>query len=296
MKTKYQRFTVAILSITIVSMLIISCTKYTAIQKIDGKYDLNYVMKNGSEFLVTKENTHLNDRTFMGNRMVTTSKDFTVMEIEVNSSGKDGCKVEMEYEDRTHETDEKGFETSMDFSELFDKEIKSTLSAKGELTDFDGLEELPKINFRDMDRVMTPELYSYEFIELFPIFPDFPVGVDETWKYTQEFNEPAGGGILKAKLFYEYKIADENVEGYDNCLLLKGNYTFEIGGLIDAGGLELTVKLEGSGTEEVCFDLTKKMFHWKKVKSVFDGSAFNEDMGITAPMHHEIENTYTVEF
>ena len=298
MKTNLRQYTLQITAIfALVSVLTIGCSStYTPIQKIDGKYDLNYTMKKGVEFSITKENKHLNDRTFMGKQMVTNTEDMIVIEIEVNSSAKDGCKIEMEYEDRSHATDEKGFEAEIDFSELLKKEINAALSANGELSDFDGLEELPQINFRDMDRVMTPELYSYEFIDLFTIFPDHPVGVDEIWTYTQEFDEPSGGAILKATLNYEYKIASESVEGFDNCILLKGTYKFDIVGVIDAGGLELTIKLDGTGVEDVCFDLKRKMFHWKRTSAVIDGSAFNEDMGITAPMHHEIENKFNVEF
>ena len=66
--------------------------------------------------------------------------------------------------------------------------------------------------------------------------------------------------------------------------------------MINAAGLDLTIKLDGTGTEEVCFDLFRKMFHWKKSTSNFEGSAFNEDMGISAPMRHDFETGYKVEF
>ena len=61
----------------------------------------------------------------------------------------------------------------------------------------------------------------------------------------------------------------------------------ELKGQVNADGIDLTVHLEGEGKEHITFIPKRGMFHSIRGSSTLEGSADNEDLGLSIPMLHE---------
>jgi hypothetical protein len=142
-------------------------------------YTLVYKMDEGTTtFTVEMARKHRNQRNIMGNDLITNSKDLTVYGFAVNSSGENGLKLELEYVERTHETDDSQILTGPDFSNLIGKKVKMVLSPTGELSGFAGFEDLPEIVIPGQDASLGELQYTNELRGLFPRLPESAGGLD----------------------------------------------------------------------------------------------------------------------
>lgn len=254
---------------------------------------LEYRIDEGAEFNVILTGKHHNERTVLGNDIVSNSEDLIEYAFKVKSVDEDGMRLEFEYRNRTHQTDDPQFPAGPDFSGLIGKKAEFTLSKTGETSGFSGFEDFPAILIPDEGKSLVAAQYTNEFRHLFPRLPEKPVAIGESWSDVDEFDEAAGDGTVPLTISYTYTLLEETRKDGHDCLKIRGDYVVDLQGPLSTGGLELGLTLNGTGTETVFFALEKGMFLSQESRSQVEGTADNEDLGISFDMSHEYEYNTT---
>lgn len=258
------------------------------------EYTLAYGMDKGATLAIQVEVKHRNNRVVMGNELTTNTKRFTQYGVSVLSAGPDGLVLEFEYAERKHETDDSLVVGEPDFSELIGRKARALLASTGVLSDFDGFGELPVIAMPGQSEPMGEQRYVNNVISLFPRLPQAPVAPGGTWSAVVEFHEPVQDTTLLLTVNTDYTLIEETqLDGHD-CLKIEGAFTIGMSGPLDAGGLELELNIEGTGTETVYFAWKEGMVLRTESHSVLEGLAENQDMGVSVPMNHDITTVATV--
>jgi hypothetical protein len=253
------------------------------------RYTLAYKMDRGASFAMEVAKKHRNERNVMGNDMITNSEDLKAYGFTVKSSDKDGMRLELEYAKRAHESDDPQIQTDPDFSELIGKKVEMLLSPVGVSSGFEGFEDLPVIAIPDQDDRLDEKRYVSEVKDLFPHLPDEPVSPGDSWSHVEEHEESIGDAALPVVIEYTYTLIEETRIDDLDCVKIEGEYTVKISGSFDVGGLELELNLAGNGEETVYFAWKKGMLVSNEAHSVVEGSADNDEMGMSIQMKHDIE-------
>jgi len=232
----------------------------------------------------------------MGNEIITVSTDQYEYGFNALSSGEEGVHFEVEYLERIHETDDTQYLQGPDFSELIGKKVTFVLSSTGEASKFEGFAELPAVMIADEQRELNEHLYIIDLRELFPGLPEEEVAIGDSWTVLREYEEPVGESHLTVKIEFLYTVMGKDKIGSYDCLVMDGTYNVLVTGNPSLGGVDLIVKLEGEGTESFTFAPELGMFLHSSGKLAMDGTAENEEVGLTLLFKHDYETEITVMF
>ena len=193
---KKQLFTLKVIVISFITTITFAQTGINV-----QKYDLNYKMKNGKEFTFISlgyGNKYTKNHDSLKSRNRELVQDYRVL-----SSNENSTIFELEYKKMVfNDKNSKGENTTTNFSPLIGKKVRYTISSKGEMSNFEGFNELPDITYPS--GTMTGDIHRQEITHMFPIFSKKPVAIGESWS-RKEF-----GFIIEYKLLNEMKF-----NGYD---------------------------------------------------------------------------------
>jgi hypothetical protein len=240
-------------------------------------------------FHLTASQTDRYTREIIGTRAQTTALDQTEYRFEIESSSDDGLVLGVEYLRRVHETDDPQIEAGVDFSELIGKRTGFSLSEIGEPSAFRGFDLLPEFEIADQGRAIGAPRFINEIREIFVVLPKDPVGVGESWSYTQEYTEPIPGGEAFINVDCTYTLLGMEKRGGLDCLEFGGEFSYVAEGGGTASGIAYVLRLDGEGSDIVYFAIEEGMILSVERVSVVEGSAKNEELGMAIPMKHEYE-------
>jgi hypothetical protein len=258
------------------------------------RYTIAYKMDKGSTFTMQVAREHRNYRNFMGNELITNSEGQRGYGFTVKSSGDDGLRLEIELTNRVYHSDDANILMDPDFSELIGLKVAASLSSTGELSDLRGFDELPEIAIPGVDDRLNESQYINEAIFLFPRLSKEPVKLGDSWDDVVQYEEVIADTTLPLTVRYTYTLLEETDHDGLDCLKILGDYIFNMEGPVDFGGLDLDLALAGTGIDTVYFAWKKGMFVRSDSRVVVQGSADNEDMGVSIPMKHNIKMITTV--
>lgn len=250
------------------------------------KYTLKYKMKKGFSFTVASTRKDHYTREIMGNEIVANQVDFNKYRFVVKTSKRKGMLLEMEYLKKEHSTEESNTMPA-DFSGCEGIITSLFLSRTGDLSNFTGFEKLPVVEIRDRQVSMNRESYINELMDIFPLLPDHRVRLGDSWNHQRQYSEKIGEDSLQVGIDITYTLIEEIEKEGLPCLIINSVYSIELKGQVNVDGLVLTVHLEGEGEEHITFNPKRGMFHSIEGSSTLEGSADNEDLGLSIPMLHE---------
>jgi hypothetical protein len=258
------------------------------------KYNLKYDLPKGSTFAMKISRDDHFVRNIMGNEAVMDIKDVIEYGFEVKSSSKQGLTLELEYRNRSHQTDVPQFQAGVDFSSLVGSKAGFDISSRGEPSGFTGFEKLPVIRIPDQEASLGEAQYVSEIRQIFPILPDRPVSIGETWSYKHVSDEPTEGGQIKITVDSNYTLLEESEKDGFDCMKISAKYTLNVEGEVSSGGMRFTVKGGGEGSDIIYFAQQKGMFLNSEGDLVIEAIAENSDLGISVPVKHEYKTTVDV--
>lgn len=145
------------------------------------KYDLKYKMKKNKEFTFINMgygNTYRkNDDSFdfYFSRTRELIQDYKVL-----SSNNNGIDFELEYKKMVfNDKDSQGKITVTNFEPVIGKKVRYTMSPTGYLSNFEGFDGMPNISYGR--GVFRGGLFKEEITHMFPVFPERPVSIGDTW-------------------------------------------------------------------------------------------------------------------
>ncbi len=242
---------------------------------ISKKYNLNYQMKKGTEFTFYSlgygsVNNVIGDTTeFFSSR-----KRDLIQEYKVLSSNVTGMAFEVKYRKLEFiDTDKHGNLTVTPFSSLKGKTVHFTMKPNGELTDFKGFDDIQEMPFPS--GVMDGDLCKTELTHMFPVFPDEPLSIGETW------TRNGFGYIMKYRVIGEMKY-----NGYD-CIRIFARFIPENPKYTrkDETGRDVSVEIKGGFYSDIYYYAYKE----KMILYRFSVDSYREVMKET-PDHNVTEH------
>jgi hypothetical protein len=253
----------------------------------EKKYTLEYKLKKGTDFGMATTTERKSTREMMGNEIKATTTDKIGYDAKVTQV-KDGvATIEVTYMDRSHDSDDPQVKMDTDFSGLLGKTAEFDMTPRGELSNFEGFDALPELAISGGQATHGASQYINELKEFFIQLPADPVGVGDTWSYTEEFNEPVEGGSAKVVINYTYKVDGVEKRNGQDCLKLIGDYTTEVSGDGNAQGMAYTIGMSGEGSETAYFAYKKGMLSEVETNSYVEGAVNADDVGFEMPMRHD---------
>jgi hypothetical protein len=168
------------------------------------------------------------------------------------------------------------------------------MSSRGEPSGFTGFEKLPVIRIADQEASLGEAQYVNEIRQIFPILPDRPVSIGETWSYAHVTDEPAEGGQIKITVDSNYTLLEETEKDGVDCMKINAKYTLNVEGKVSSGGMDFTVKGSGEGNDTIYFVQQERMFLNSEGVLVIEAIAENSDLGISVPVKHEYKTVVDV--
>jgi hypothetical protein len=282
-----------ILLCVLITMIIAGCSMIGS-RGGPKKYSLKYDLPEGTTFAIKISRDDHFVRNIMGNDAVMNIKDVIEYGFEVKSSSKEGLTLEIEYRNRSHQTDDPQFQTDIDFSCLVGNKAGFDISWRGEPSGFTGFDKLPVIRIADQEASLGEAQYVSEIRQIFPILPDRPVSIGETWSYKHISDEPTEGGQIKITVDSNYSLIEETEKDGVDCLKIGANYIVNMEGRISSGGMSFTVKGEGEGNDTIYFAYKKGMFLNSEGDLVIEAIAESTGLGISVPVKHEYKTIVDV--
>ena len=275
-------------------ILFISCGMIDIIRS-KRKYELEYKLKKGSTFEITFFESDRYRREVMGNETVTNTKNEYLVRCATKSIENGGLVIEAEYAERSHMTDDPQH-PGIDFTELIGVKASFTLSSKGELSHFQGLETYPEIEIPDQQTTLKANRYQNELIRLFLPLPDEKIGIGETWIHESEYVEKVSEDDVTITLQTQYTLLEETRKQNHDCLKINSDYTISAIGEVTQEGMKIQIDLEGKGSDTIFFDHNRGLLLSSQGQSNLSGDALIGELNITIPMNHKYTNEIKVEF
>lgn len=271
----------------IVAIAVMVLTLPALLAAKDARYDLRYHLKKGGHFRVNYERWQRNDRTIMGNRLVDESTLRTEERFKVTRSGRSGMELEITYGERSLEIDRADLPVGPDFSALKGEQARFLLAPDVARSEFEGFEELPEIRMPAMGDVLEAERYKLELFGYFPHLPGRPVSAGESWTYSEAYQDPNSGSPLDVEIDYSYTCTGP-VPGEPGRLIgIDCSYKVKVYGDVDAGGLMLSLHMEGGGEERYRFDTKRGMLVSSEGTMWVEGKAVNAELEMEAPIRND---------
>jgi len=244
------------------------------------EYNLKYNLAKGTKFSLKASSNSDQIQEAMGNENSITAvssseSNCTVITTDDNT----GFTLEYEYVKRTNEREGPMGGASDDYSELSGKKVKFVLSPNGQVSNFEGFENLPVIE-RDNGEKIDKDRYIAGVKNIFPKLPEKTVKIGDTWTDTSEDITPMGGGSLKATTNYTYKLLEAAQKDGKECLKIERKYTRTTAGDIEQQGMSITMSLKADGTDIIYFDHKNGVLLNIDMSSSSEGEADITDQGI----------------
>ena len=280
----------------LLSIIFEPCTVGSPVKNPE-KYKLKYNMKKGTRFTMTSSSTTDITQEMQGMEMNVTTKSQFEYTFEVISVNENGMKMEIVFKDRKYSSDGFAGSSTRNYSELLGKKAEFILSIDGKISGYSKLEDLPAVDIGN-DLTADEAYYKDLLNDLFPVLPDKPLSIGESWTYEVESEERflSPDGKLKTTYKYTYKILEETEKEGIKCLKIERKHTEVHEGAGVQQNIDVSVEGEGEGTEIIYFDLEKGMLLTIEKDKVVEGTASAESMGITMPYARKIKSEKNVIF
>lgn len=253
---------------------------------------LRYAPPAGAAFVLDHQRDIRNERTFMGNHMVTTATLRSRDTLRVRGAGGGGLDLEIDYGERGLEVD--GAATRPFFAPLAGRSGRFRLTEAGEVADPRGLEDLPVIRIPAIGDHYGAQRYRQELRGYFPRLPDAPAEPGDRWTRRESWREEEGGAAVDVVMDYEYRLAGPDPGGDPALLAIDCIYRVRTRGQIDAGGLLLDLDLSGEGRQRWLFDTAAGMVRSGEGTLRVAGRAVNEELAVAAPLQSDHDFTLRV--
>lgn len=262
----------------------------------DRKFVLRYVFEKDSPFSVFFRQNATESQNFMGTESVVNSSVLIEYAMIPNEADGNQFAVDVEYKNAERNTDHPLVAEPADFTAIIGRHAGFKISPMGILSDFSGFDRLPEIELVDKQRSLDENEYKADVERLFPEFPEYAVGIGDTWSFTRAFEEPVPDGRVNITIDFAYTLEDIVVKDGFNCLKFLGRYSLIIEGRGVANGMDYDVKMQGAGTEIIHFVPDKGMYLDSEFSDLIEGSITNDDLGLDVPMKIESNGSISVTF
>ena len=282
-------------TVLIVAGLFTSCAAPT---KVSGEkvYDLKYQMEAGTTFtmLSTGEVSSITDQ--MGTEVVADiygdAEDIYVV---LTSNKAEGLSVEMEYGDRTQSVDSSAGSNSTDYSDLIGNKVKFLLKPDGKVEGFEGFDNLPEITTSTGEE-LNEEAYTLGAKTTFPLLPNRPVKIGDSWTDSQTLDIPSGDNILTSVSNFTYTLIEEVEKDGIECLKIEVKGVTTLSGNFEQGGTPLTIDRETTSTGTLYFAPKLGMFVSSESESIGEGIIHVSAAGIDIPQTITSKGSVAVKF
>ncbi len=258
-------------------------------------YDLKYQLEKGTKFIMTStgEVNSITDQ--MGTEVVADiygdAEDIFVV---LSADKEKGLTLEYEFGDRTQSVDSAAGSDSTDFSELIGKKVTFVLLPNGKVEDLKGFGDLPEITASTGEE-LNEETYSLGIKTTFPLLPDHPVKIGDSWADNQDMDIPSGGSILQSVNNFTYTLIEETEKDGFDCLKIEMKGTSRLSGDFEQGGTPLTIERETTFTGTIYFAYKDGMFISSESESLGDGIINVPSAGIDIPQTISSKGSLTVQ-
>ncbi len=213
----------------------------------------------------------------------------------LSSDKEKGLTLELVMGERIQDVYSNQGSASTDFSELIGRKVRFVLSPDGEVTGFEGFDDLPEITTATGE-VLTKDLYILGVKDSFTKLPDKPVKIGDTWTDVQGNDVPLGGGTLRSESDYTYKLVGETKKDGFDCLKIELAGTDKLTGDFEQAGTLLSIERETNATGVLYFAYKKGMFISVVVESKAEGVIVVQQAGLELPQQITSKGTVSVQF
>lgn len=289
-------------SLSVIVSLLLSVLLFTSVIAdntiiVKEKHLLKYNLKKGGKFTLTgtREATQVQEQG--GQEMVSSSKRAYEYVLDVKSMKGNGVVLEMSYKNMSYQSEGQMGTETRDYSALLGKKIEYTLLNNGLTADYVEAEKLPPVNIGS-GLMADANYYKQAINNLFPVLPDKPMDIGDTWTYeeTTEQKFLSDDGKITTKNSYIYKILEVAKKDGIDCIKIERTYTLKAEGNGQQQGLEILIELEGEGRDIIFFAPEHGMYLSLEKIEKTEGNATVESMGMIIPVSGEQKSTQTVKF
>lgn len=298
MKKRRSSVLFLFLPLFILVLFLVSCAVPTAVPtKVTAEktYELKYQMAEGTKFTMASTsdvNTHMDQ---MGTEIVADiygeGEDIYVV---ISSEKEKGLGIEVEFGDREQTVDSIQGSGSTDFSDLIGKKAKFVLLQNGKVEGFEGFENLPEIVTSTGD-TLDEETYKLGVRATFPLLPDHPIKIGDSWSDIQNVDVPTGDSVLLSEIDFNYTlIGEEEKDGYE-CVKIDVKGVVHLSGDFEQAGTPLYVERETISSGTLYFAYKEGMFISQETESTSEGVINVPSAGIDIPQTITSKGSVTVQ-
>jgi hypothetical protein len=201
----------------------------------------------------------------------------------------------MEYREQSQNVDSPQGSDSTDFTRLIGEKVKFVLLQNGRVEGFEGFDALPEIS-TSTGEVLTAETYKLGVHAAFPLLPDNPVKIGDSWSDIQDIDIPSGDNILLSENNFTYTLIEETVKDGFECLKIAVKGVVKLSGDFEQGGTPLYIERETKSSGTLYFAHKKGMFLSIETESTGEGVINVPSAGIDIPQTITSQSSVTVRF
>lgn len=252
--------------------------------------DLKYSLRKGDKFTFnsTAETIEGVESGGMTNETTTNTKfEYGFEVVSVDNSGNVNLEMQFQNMELTMSNPMGGF--TADLSPLAGKKIKFTITPAGETLNFEGIEDLPDVEFNPQ-RPTTRDNYINILKGIFPRLADNRVQIGTPWEVKTEVTSP-----VTVKVNTKFKIIEEVEKEGVKCYQIEGKTKSEMNGNVEnpqAG--TMYIEALGEGNQTIHFAKEKNMFIDQESSANMTGTL--EVMGSKLPYYLKSKSKTTVLF
>jgi hypothetical protein len=283
------------LTMLVMTLFMVNCAVPT---KISGQklYELKYQFPEGTKFTMTSTGDVSSITDQMGTEVVADIYGEGEDSYVVLSADKEkGLTLELEYGQRSQTVDSTAGSNSTDFSELIGQKVKFVLLQNGKVEGFEGFDNLPEIT-TSTGEVLTAETYKLGVHATFPLLPDNPVKIGDSWSDIQDIDIPSGDNILLSENNFTYTLIEETVKDGFECLKIAVKGVVKLSGNFEQGGTPLYIERETKSAGTLYFAHKKGMLLSIETESTGEGVINVPSAGIDIPQTITSKSSVTVRF
>jgi hypothetical protein len=259
-------------------------------------YELKYKMVEGTRFTMTSASELNSIMDQMGTEVTADiiSKGMDVYVV-LSADREKGSRIEIEYGEKSQDMESPMGGGSTDFTDLIGKKATFTLLQNGKVEDFEGFDDLPEITAATGE-VLKAETYQLGVRFTFPLLPDRPVKIGETWLDNQNVDIPVGESTLQSENSSTYTLIEEmEMNGFD-CLKIQVTGISKLSGDFEQGGTPLSLERETKSSGTIYFAYKEGMFISSESESTGDGIIYVPSAGIDLPQTITSKSSVKVSF
>lgn len=267
-----EKLSVPFLCLTVLIMAVIFAN-YAVPTLFAGEklYELKYQLAKGTKITMISSGEVNSVTDQMGTEVLTDiygeAEDIYVV---LSADKEKGLTLEQEFGERSQDMDSVEGSESTDFSELIGKKVKFILLQNGKVEGFEGFDGLPEITTSGGEE-LNEETYILAVKTTFPLLPDKPVKIGDTWSDTHVLDIPQGGGVLKLENNFTYTLIEEmEKDGFD-CLKIEMTGTSRISGDFEQNGMPLSIERESTSSGTIYFAFKEGMLISSESESLGEG-------------------------